>query len=157
MFCALIVLAGCGTWDGGPGEPPRLTEAHDCGYGFYLGNVDQTRALKITFQDFEAAQAGEVPEQSALSDDVWSAELEGGQDLFANWCDDVLEPDEPTPEVREVWQVSGAIEIAELPPAGECGPAAATLTGLEAHNDEGEIISLGDLEIENEFWGCIAG
>lgn len=153
ILCTLA-LAACGL---SPGESaPELTETHHCGYGFYLGDVDQTWALKVTYHDFEAAQAGEVPAQSALSNDAWSAELEAGQDLFANWCDDVLEPGEPTPEIEEVWQVSGTIEIAELPTAGQCGPATATLTGIEAR-DDGDVISLGEFDVENEFWGCIAG
>lgn len=154
VSCALV-LAACGL---SPVESaPELTETHHCGYGFYIGDVDQTWALKITYQDFEAAQAGEVPQESALSDETWSAELEAGQDLFANWCDDVLEPDEPTPEVREVWGVSGDIEVTGLPDPGVCGPATANLTSLEASNDNGDVISLGDLDVGNEFWGCFAG
>lgn len=154
----MLVLASCGGLGSAPGgADPELTEAHDCGYGFYVGDVDQTWALKITYEDFEAAQAGEVPRESALSDDTWSAKLEAGQDLFANWCDDVLEPDEPTPEVDEVWEVSGDIEVTGLPDPGGCGPATANLTGLEARNDNGDVISLDDLDVENEFWGCFAG
>lgn len=157
VLCALI-LAACGGSGASPGESaPELTEAHHCGYGFYVGDVDQTWALKITYQDFEAAQSGDVPRESTLSGDTWSAELEAGRDLFANWCDDVLEPDEPTPEIDQVWDVSGDIEVAGLPDPGGCGPAIAHLTGLEAHNDNGEVISLGDLDVENEFWGCFAG
>ncbi len=154
ILCALA-LAACGS---SPGEAaPELTEAHHCGYGFYVGAVDQNWALKITYQDFEAAQAGEVPRESALSDDAWSAQLEAGKDLFANWCDDVLEPDEPTPEVDDIWEVSGDIEVTGLPNPGGCGPATAKLTGLEARSDDGDVISLGDLDVRNEFWGCFAG
>jgi len=153
-----VVLTACGGSGSSPGEAaPELTEAHHCGYGFYVGDVDQTWALKITYQDFEAAQAGEVPRESALSNDTWSAELEEGQDLFANWCDDVLEPGEPTPEVHEVWDVSGDIKVTGLPDPEACGPATANLTGLEARNDGGDVIPLGDLDVENEFWGCFAG
>lgn len=154
VLCVLV-LAACSP---SPGEnAPELTEAHHCGYGFYVGDVDQTWALKITYQDFEAAQAGEVPRESALSGDTWSAVLEAGQDLFANWCDDVLEPDEPTPEVHEVWEISGDIEVTSLPGPGECGPATANLIGLEARSSADDVITLGDLDIGNEFWGCLAG
>ncbi len=157
ILCTLALTA-CGGPTSSPGDSaPDLTEAHHCGYGFYVGDVDQNWALKITYRDFEAAQAGEVPRESALADDTWSAELEAGRDLFANWCDDVLEPDEPTPEVEEVWEVSGDIEVTGLPDPGGCGPATANLIGLEARNDNGDVISLGDLDVGNEFWGCFAG
>lgn len=155
LMAAVVALGACG--ETSSPSPPQLTEPHHCGYGFYIGDVDQAWALKITYQDFEAAQAGEVPSESELSGDTWSAKLEAGQDLFANWCDDVLEPGEPTPEVREVWEVSGDIEVTGLPEPGECGPATAHLTGLEARNDDGDVIALGDLDVGNEFWGCFAG
>ncbi|MFP4073351.1 MAG: hypothetical protein ACLFVZ_04870 [Actinomycetota bacterium] len=157
-FLFALVLAGCGGPVTSSSETaPELTEAHHCGYGFYAGDADQNWALKVTFDDFEAAYAGEIPEHSDLSSDTWSAKLEGGEDLFANWCDDVLEPGEPTPEVSEVWEVSGDIEVTDLPDPGACGPATASLSGLEAHNDSGDVIPLGDFDVENEFWGCFAG
>ena len=157
ILCALALVA-CGGSGSSPGAAaPDLTETHHCGYGFYLGDGDQTWALKVTYRDFQAARAGEVPRESALPGDSWYAELEAGQDLFANWCDDVLEPDEPTPEIRAVWNVSGDVEMTGLPDPGECGPATANLTGLEARNDTGDVISLGDLDVENALWGCLAG
>lgn len=156
LLCVLA-LAACAGPELHQDAAPELTETYDCGYGFYVGDTGQNWALKVTFEDFEAAHAGEIPEHSDLSGDTWSAQLEAGEDLFANWCDDVLEPDEPTPEIHEVWEISGDIEVDGLPEAGQCGPATASLTGLEARNDDGEVIALGDIAVENEFWGCFAG
>jgi hypothetical protein len=152
-----IVLAGC-AWGGTEGQgAPNLTEQYDCGFGFYAGNTDQTVGLIITYADFAAAQNGNVPETSQLTDEVWQAELQFGSDLFSNWCDDVLEPFEPTPEVTETWHVSGKIEIVELPSAGQGGAATALLTGMAAQGPDGETLSLDDMEIVNEFWGTFAG
>lgn len=152
----LSLVAGCGSNGEENAPSPELTEQYDCGYGFYASNVEQTVGLFIEFSDFEAAQSGDVPETSRLDDDTWLAELRFGTDLFANWCDDVLEPGEPTPEVGETWQLSGTIEINELPPAGH-GPASATLTGVEAHGPNNELVAFDVLEIENQFWGTVAG
>ncbi|HUG08511.1 MAG TPA: hypothetical protein VMP13_06415 [Acidimicrobiia bacterium] len=151
-----LVTVGCSQDTSAPTQTPELTEEHGCGIGFYLGNRDQTAGLFITFNDFEAAQSGDVPE-SSLEDDVWRAELQFGSDPFATWCDDVLEPGEPIPEIDETWTVTGTIEITELPPAGDCGPAAARLMSLEAQGEDGETLTLGDFEVANGFWGCFAG
>lgn len=138
-------------------ESPDLDEEHGCGYGFYLGNASQTAGLLLDYVDRAGAGVGDVVKSARLSDRAWQAELRFGSDLFANWCDDVIEPEEPEPVIDEVWRVSGQIHVTGLPPAGRCGPASATLSDLVARNAEGEVISLGDLEVENEAWGCFAG
>jgi hypothetical protein len=91
-----------------------------------------------------------------LPTEGWNAELRFGADLFANRCDDVMEPGEPEPVVDEVWQVSGDLELIELP-AGECGPARGMLREGMAHSEDGENIALGTLDLSNETWGCFAG
>lgn len=153
----LIVMTGCALDGPVTSESLELTEHHGCGFGFYLGNSDQTAGLFVTLTDFETGLGGNVPESASLSGDFWQAELRFGADLFANWCDDVLEPGEPTPDVGQTWDVTGAIDVTALPPAGQCGPAGARLTGLEAQRPDGEALELGDFEMENEFWGCFAG
>jgi hypothetical protein len=85
------------------------------------------------------------------------SELQFGADLFANWCDDVLEPGEPEPVTDEVWRVSGTLDITSLPAAGECGPAEGTLIGAVARTEDGDEIVLGDLDLQNDSWGCFAG
>lgn len=154
VAATLIVGCGSGVEEGPP--TPEMTEQYDCGYGFYASNPEQTVGLLIEFADHEAAQDGEVPETSRLEDDVWNARLEFGTDLFANWCDDVLEPGEPTPEVGETWRLSGTIRIEELPPSGQ-GSASAVLTGVEAYGPNNELIAFDDFVIENQFWGTFAG
>ncbi|HEU4894285.1 MAG TPA: hypothetical protein VFT85_00485, partial [Acidimicrobiia bacterium] len=118
LSVGLVALAGCGSEDQSGPPTPELTEEYGCGYGFYASNPEQTVGLFIEFSDFEAAANGDVPDTSALDDGTWNARLEFGTDLFANWCDDVLEPGEPTPQVGETWQLTGTIEIDQLPPPG---------------------------------------
>lgn len=153
-----LTLVACGTTTSGPPQPPELTEEYGCGFGFYLGNEDETAGLFVTFVDYDTGVSGDVPALSSLSDDIWGARLQFGADLFANWCDDVIEPGEPEPEIAETWDVSGTIEIIELPEPGTCGPTRALLTDIEAQSSDADgVLSLGDFEVENGFWGCFAG
>lgn len=153
----ILTLAACQPAASPSPEVPELTREYGCGFGFYLGDADQTTGLIVEYADFDDAMEGRVTNSAALKSDAWTAHLDFGRDLFANWCDDVLEPDEPTPEVDESWEVTGTIDVVELPEPGACGPATARLTGLEARNADGEVLALGDFEVDNEFWGCIAG
>lgn len=158
VISLILVTTACGPTASNPPEAPQLTEEYGCGFGFYLGNVDQTAGLFIALSDFDVGQSGDVPESSSLSDDIWRSQLQFGADLFANWCDDVIEPGEPEPEITETWNVSGTIEILELPEPGTCGPARALLADVEAHSpDDDEVLALGDFDAENGFWGCFAG
>jgi hypothetical protein len=153
-----LALVACGTSGSAPRQAPDLTEEYGCGLGFYLGNVDQTAGLFVTFLDYDTGVSGDIPQSSSLSDDIWRAQLQFGADLFANWCDDVIEPGEPEPEVAETWDLSGTIQILELPAPGGCGPARALLTGVDAHSpDDDEVLALGDFDVENGFWGCFPG
>lgn len=138
---------------------PDLTEEFGCGYGFFVSNADQTVGLFIEYTDHALAPSGEALSTSQLNDEVWNAELRFGSDLFANWCDDVLEPGEPTPQVEETWDVSGTVTITESPDQAGCGlgSAGATLTELTADGPEGEIMELEDVDVVNEHWGCVAG
>jgi hypothetical protein len=152
-----LVLAGCSTIGSEEQEPPLLTEEYGCGYGFHIGSADQTAGLFVDYNDWEAAVSGTL--NPTLAGDEWTAELRFGRDLFANWCDDVLEPGDPEPAVDEIWQLSGQIVIEEMPPAdlGCGGTASATLTDVVARSDDGDTLSLGDLQVMNEAWGCFAG
>jgi hypothetical protein len=155
-----LLLAACstgGTTTVGSVPTPELTQHFGCGYGFYVSDEMQTAGLFVELTDFQAASAGDVPSTSQLTDETWSARLELGVDLFANWCDDVLEPGEPTPVVDETWNVSGTIEIMSLPDPGTCGTASAHLSGVTARDSDGNALPLGDLDVTNEAWGCFAG
>jgi hypothetical protein len=156
VMSVAIALTACSETDASS-EAPELTEEYGCGFGFYVGDADQTTGLFVFYEDMSGAMAGDVVETADLPSESWRAVLDEGSDLFANWCDDVLEPDEPTPEVVETWEVSGSIEVLSLPEAGQCGPATARFTDLVATDSQGATMSLGDLEVTNEAWGCLAG
>jgi hypothetical protein len=156
LIVGLSLIAGCGSYGEESTPTPELTEQYGCGYGFYASNPEQTVGMFIEFSDFDAAANGDVPASAELDDGTWRAELQFGSDLFANWCDDVLEPGEPTPEIGETWQLTGTIEIDQFPPTGQ-GPASAMLSGVEATGPNNELIAFEDFEIVNEFWGSFAG
>ncbi len=137
-----------------PGLPAvdlaELTESYGCGYGFQAGRPDQRVGLFLR-RDTPAA-SGTV----TLPADGWTGEIRLGDDLFANWCDDVMEPDEPTPEVAEAWTlVEGTLEVT-VPDSGQ-GRATLTATGLVAERPDGERVPLGDITIDNEYYGQFAG
>ena len=156
LFGVLVALTACSGDDESGPEQVELTEEYACGFGFYAGNQDQTTGLMISYRDFDGAWAGTVARSGQL-DAAWDADLQFGTDLFANWCDDVLEEGEPTPEVEAAWSVSGQMEVTELPPAGQCGQAVARLTDLVATGPADQTLDLGDLTITNTAWGCFAG
>lgn len=150
-----LVLVGCSALSSKGRDAPELIDEYGCGYGFHVGSADQTAGLFLDYNDWDAAGSDDLSPD--LAGEEWTAELRFGADLFANWCDDVLEPDEPEPVVDEVWLVSGRIEVDTLP-EGMCGGAAtATLSDVTARSDEGGTISLGDMEVGNDAWGCFAG
>ena len=156
LLGVLLAVSACSTeGEAGP-EPVEFTEEYGCGFGFYASNEDQTTGLLLTYLDFEGAWAGNVA-RSGQIDAAWDAQLQYGTDLFANWCDDVLEPNEPTPEVESAWSVTGEIEVVELPAAGECGEATARLHDVVATGPVDQVLELGELTITNTAWGCFAG
>ena len=81
---------------------------YGCGFGFWASNADQTAGIFVEFTDFDAANAGQVPPVGAVPSVIWSGRVDVGTDLFANWCDDVVEPGEPEPVVTETWQIVDA-------------------------------------------------
>lgn len=130
-----------------------LTVEYGCGYGYYLSNPDQTVGL------FISTNRPDVPEVSDLvTDDIWSAEVQIGEDLFANWCDDVIEVDDPEPRVSDRWTLSaGSISISSLPAECSGGPATATLSDVVVLTSNGAQIELDDIDVTNNGWGCFAG
>jgi hypothetical protein len=123
------------------------------GYGFYLSNADQAVGL------FISTNRPDVPEVSDLvTDDIWSAEVQIGEDLFANWCDDVIEVDEPEPRVTDRWSLgAGSISINSRPAECVGEPATATLSGVVVMTTNGAQIELDDIDVTNNAWGCFAG
>lgn len=134
-------------------DPSQLTVSHPCGRGFQIGTPDQRAALLLRPSSDEGPQPG----QHDLRDGDWRGTVRIGSDLFANWCDDVLEPDEPRSVTLEEWPVvEGTIDVV-LPPDGEWGPATLTGTGLVAERPDGQRVPIGDIVIENSNHGFVAG
>lgn len=135
-----------------------FTEVYGCGFGFWASNADQTAGLFVEFNDFEAATAGQVPPVGAVPSVIWSGRVHVGTDLFANWCDDAIEPGEPESVVAESWQIVDAgIAIDGTPPVQAVGALTATLTGVTLESPEGDQVVLGDLTLTNDSWGALAG
>lgn len=152
----LLVIAGCGDDQGTamPAlDPADLTVDHPCGHGFQVGSPDQQTALVFRPSGDESPAAG----RHDLSDGRWNGTVRLGEDLFGNWCDDVLEAGEPTPEVREEWPiVAGTVDV-ELPSDGQWGPATLTAVGLVAERPDGSQVPIGDITVENARHGLVPG
>lgn len=162
---ALLVVTACGATDDG-GDATSVTGAelgaalevdHPCGIGFAVASEDQRFALILHHRG-----PGGVPEGPiSLPDPAWQAEVLVGRDLMANWCDDVVEPGEPTPEVTETWPVVGGELDHDAPvePPQICagGAVTAEVTDLTVETTTGEQLTIPDLSITNEAYGCFAG
>jgi hypothetical protein len=158
---AALALVACGSEPSPPATTVDLgsvlVDDYPCGHGFWLGSGDQAYGLFVEFTDYAGASAGMFVEPMSLVDGRWSAQVRVGSDLFANWCDDVVEPGEPQPTVLETWPATaGTIQLETLPAPGECGPAGATVSGLVIDTGDG-LIELPDVVVSNPSWGCFAG
>ncbi len=157
---AALLLSNCGGTDTPDAEQLDLAamDEYGCGFGFWLGSPDQEVAVRLA-ADNEIVVEGELPQEVTLPDDTWDATVLVGEDLYANWCDDVLEPGEPEPSVAERWPITaGTITLHGPAPADVCPhEARATVTGLEATRPDGTTVELGGRELTNEAWGCFAG
>lgn len=158
----LTLSAGCGG-AGAPSSPDEIDlaamESYGCGYGFWLGSPEQDVAVNVAVADHDAAVRGELPDRTQLPDRTWEATVLVGRDLFANWCDDVLEPGEPEPVVDQRWEITaGTIRLHAPAPEERCpSEVTATLEGLVATRADGTSVELGDREVTNDTWGCFAG
>jgi hypothetical protein len=168
-LAALIVfcVSACGTTapSTSPLEPPEaeipsiesLTTEWGCGRGFQVSNADQTVSLRIAPRG-----EGQPDQRVTLPHPDWRAELVQGADLHANWCDDVMEPGEPTPvESSRLEVVKGDLRIVgELPEdTGGGGGMAVTLeaSDLVLELPDGTEVPFGSITITNSNWGLLAG
>ena len=140
-------------------EAAALVDDYGCGYGFATGDAEQTLGLIIYSEGGFGSGGPDVSTPVEFPSADWSASITTGVDLFANWCDDVLEPDEPTPITDETWElVGGTLTVTSGTPADCAGETVtATLTGAVAESSTGEQITLDDIELTNTGWGCFAG
>lgn len=146
-------------------EPVEITAAaladdYGCGYGFAKSSADQTLSLVITWTGGFTADPTSPAGPVGLPAADWEAEIRTGADLFANWCDDVIEIDEPTPVTTSEWSiVAGTLTItSDLPLSTDGqGTTTATLSGAVAESATGEQVTLDDIGLVNTCWGCFAG
>jgi hypothetical protein len=144
-----------------PIEPLEVVDAllevdYPCGFGFAYGSIDQTLGLYLYASGFGAPDVSKPIELPAES---WTAELRVGRDLFANHCDDVIDTSEPEPVVDEIWVVTAGTLVVEGVGSGGCGStmAAGILTGAVIESPDGATLELGDVELRNDGYGCVAG
>jgi hypothetical protein len=135
-------------------DPAEFTEEWGCGYGFWLGNPDQTAALRFAYRGDGPPEA-EVDLPSA----DWRVTLIEGTDLYANWCDDVIEAGEPTPvEHRVIEVVGGHLSIVGAPPPPfEGGTMELRAVDLVVELPDGRDARLGNVTAVNPSWGFLAG
>lgn len=131
-----------------------LTEEWGCGNGFYVGNPGQTSALRLQFTGDELTET-----EIDLPDPAWSAVLIHGTNLYANWCDDVIEANEPTPREHETISIAGGhlSIVGEIPEPFTGGTLVVEATDLEVVRPDGTTAVLGDITITNRAWGVFAG
>jgi hypothetical protein len=146
----------------GTTQPPAVralvetafTQPWGCGFGFAITNESRTVALTFTTR-------GAVPVGTSvvtLPDPAWRAEVQFGEGLLDVDCADldIARPSEPT----DSWPVTGGtLHIAAPQPLG-CStpdPAIATVSDLTAAAPDGTTVTLPELTITNDEWGCSAG
>ncbi|MBL8775614.1 MAG: hypothetical protein JNK12_06780 [Acidimicrobiales bacterium] len=134
----------------------ELTESYPCGRGFQGSNAAQTVGVTLEIDP----AGGRPPAVTTLPDPQWTATLLRGEHLFANWCNDLVQPGTPERRVAESLPiVAGTITIERPVPAFDHYGAevTATLTDLVVEQPDGTRIDLPDAELVNESWGGAAG
>jgi hypothetical protein len=154
----IVTRAGGGARAGGAVMTlDALTESWGCGNGWAVSTADQTVGLLV----MPSAGDGDLPASAAVAPGgPWTVELRFGRDLFANWCDDVVEPDEPEPAVdRTFTGVAGTLAFVGAVPAErfDC-PQEVEVEATDLVVADGDTtIELGSGRLVNTSWGCFAG
>jgi hypothetical protein len=166
MAALVLAVAACsadaGTVGSAPSDPAELEGMltglevdYGCGQGFYASDAAQTRGVFLFAADpaMTIDELG-IPGEVELPDDRWIAYVETGQDLFANWCDDVVTPDEPERLVDQHLDIAaGTMTVTQDGPER----FTAELTDVEVEAADGTAIELGRLTTTNDLWGLYAG
>ncbi len=139
---------------GGPASLPdvELVEDWGCGFGFNKGSADQTLGLQMFFIGEWTESGPDLSSPVDISGEDWQAIVYVGKDLFADWCDDVVEEGELLPTIDAEYRVVAGTIVGDV----DGSTATATLTGAVV-NVGGEEIALPDLELRNADWGFFAG
>jgi hypothetical protein len=135
-------------------DPASLSEEWGCGTGFWASDPGETVALRLAYQG-----EGQPDAEVQLPHADWEAVFVEGSDLYANWCDDVIESDEPTPvEHWELPVVAGTLVlIGEPPEPFTGGELSVRASDLVVELPDGSEAPLGSFEITNPMWGFFAG
>jgi hypothetical protein len=160
LLASILVLSACGAvlpdtfTEADLPDPGALSQEWGCGFGFWLSNRDQSVALQLAYTG-----EGSPPATTDLPSPLWEARLIVGTDLYANWCDDVIETDEPTPVEHWVLPVvGGRIEVeGEAPEPFSGGELRFTAEDLVVELPDGTQVAWGDVAGRNPNWGFMAG
>lgn len=160
----LASVAACGQDPGSGSGTPEVTLQgvlddmqvdYGCGHGFYASNAEQTQALFVFASDprMSADELG-IPGEVTFPDDRWDAHVETGGELFANWCDDVIEPGEPEAVTDARFDVIGGTMTVT-----QDGPDrfTAELVDVEVRTADGTVVDVGGTTATNDLWGVVAG
>ena len=132
-----------------------LQDDYPCGFGFAKGNSTQTLALIVYSQGGYSETGPDVSSPIEFPNDDWVGELHTGSDLFANWCDDVMEEGEPIPEVHEVWTVvAGTLTVTETDSANV---VEGVLSDVVIESPSGERLEVAEIALSNTGYGFFAG
>lgn len=135
----------------------RFTQPWGCGWGFAVTNESRTIALFLREDGIERVKAGHSVVD--LSDPAWRSEVLFGENLLSVDCADldVAQPSEPS----ERWPITGGTLDIDAPQAafgcGTLDPGIAVARGLTVVVPDGTTVTLPDLTIVNDRWGCSAG
>lgn len=136
----------------------RFTVDHGCGFGFAKGSDEQDLGLIIFFTGPYTPAGPDLSEPIVLPDGQWSAEVQAGADLFADWCDDAIEEDDPIPRIDRTWTViEGTITVTAIEPAADVARVEAKLAGAVLESTDGERLELEPVVLVNDLWGFFAG
>jgi hypothetical protein len=138
----------------------ELDESWGCGYGFRASDAAQTVAVVVEWDGgFGAADVPATAEELTLPAARWKADVWVGERLFANWCNDVVDMNQPQPDLEETWPIVEGTLSHDAPASADCGAAevAGRLTGGVAERPDGTRVAIPDVDLVNETWGCFAG
>jgi hypothetical protein len=157
LLVVALALIACGAPPAG-GPPATdlssLTEEWPCGFGFFAGNPAETTALRIYLDGSEVTET-----EIDLPHPDWSAVLVHGTNVYANWCDDVVTPAEPTPVEHESLTIIGGhlSIVGDVPEPFGGGELTVAATDLMVELGDGTHQELGSIEITNPMFGFMAG